>query len=211
MRFEVSKRNYDAVIIAPGPTVDHFKYCFSDLRSPGAANNISMIWFGVSVALRDEITFQKQQNCLKLLTMRESNSYQMVRKWRSEAVQTKEDIARKRHPDKDIQLLLSGDLSFSFRALESEVLHHKKRYMEKLKSLLSEKAKDWIVLFSRKNNFGPEKGGQSVYLLPTNSHFASIPPYSLCQTQLIEPPTHPYYSYLSSLNPLVFYFSMDSG
>ena len=81
-RSEVSKRNYDAVIIAPGPTVDHFKYCFDDFRSPG--HNISMVWFGVSVATRDQVTFERQQSCLRLISIRESNSYSMVRGWRAE-------------------------------------------------------------------------------------------------------------------------------
>ena len=81
-RSEVSQRNYDAIIIAPGPTVDHFKYCFEDPRVPG--HNISMVWFGVSVATRDQVTFERQQSCLKLITIRESYSYSMVRGWRAE-------------------------------------------------------------------------------------------------------------------------------
>ena len=79
-RYEVSKRNYDAILIAPGPTVDHFKYCFEDLRSSG--RNISMVWFGVSVAMRDELVFQRQSSCLKLITIREPKSYDLVRRWK---------------------------------------------------------------------------------------------------------------------------------
>lgn len=85
-RSEVSQRNYDAVIIAPGPTVDHFKYCFDDFRAPG--HNISMVWFGVSVASRDQLTFERQQSCLRLITIRESYSYSMVRGWRAELAKT---------------------------------------------------------------------------------------------------------------------------
>ena len=65
---------------------------------------------------------------------------------------------RKRRTEGDIQLLLSGDLSFSFQPLVGDLSHHKKLYKKSLQNLIAEQAtKHWILIFSRKNNFGPEK------------------------------------------------------
>ena len=64
--------------------------------------------------------------------------------------------------------MLSGDLSFSYKPMMGDVRTHQKHYQKKLKLLIEqERTNKWVVIFSRKNNFGPEKG---VYIVDQTVH-----------------------------------------
>ena len=166
MRFEVTNRNYDTIIIAPGPTVNHFKYCFADYESPN--QNISLVWFGVSVAMIDELIFEKQQSCLSLIAVREPVSLKLVKAWRAELPFSKESqMYREAHS------ILSGDLSFSYQPISDDVQHYTNVYQKLLRPLLTSSAQknQWVLIFSRKNNFGPDKG---VWISQNSAHIRTI-------------------------------------
>ena len=58
-----------------------------------------------------------------------------------------------------LAVMLSGDISFSYKPMIGDVRTHQKHYERKLKRLIEqERTNKWVVIFSRKNNFGPEKG-----------------------------------------------------
>ena len=126
-------RNYDIVIITPGPTVNELTHCIG---------KVHMAWFGVSVTNWAVDTYAKHKSCLKLVAVREEVSY--------------DKSARMLDPHyDDMRLMLSGDMSFSFNAQEAEVNKYKKQFQESIGSLLNKK---WTLIFSRENNFGPNKG-----------------------------------------------------
>lgn len=127
------ERLYDVVIITPGPTVNELTHCIG---------KVHMAWFGVSVTNWAVDTYVKHKPCLKLIGAREEVSY--------------DKSARMLDPHyDDVRLMLSGDLSFSYTAIEEEVNNHKKKFQEQLGTLLDKK---WTLIFSRENNFGPQKG-----------------------------------------------------
>jgi hypothetical protein len=53
LHFEVRDRDYDFIIAAPGPTVNHLQGCYEDKDSPNEI--ITTIWFGVGVSERDDV------------------------------------------------------------------------------------------------------------------------------------------------------------
>ncbi len=127
------ERMYDVVIITPGPTVNELTHC---------VGKVHMAWFGVSVTNWAVDTYVKHKPCLKLVAVREEVSY--------------DKSARMLDPHfDDVRLMLSGDLSFSYSAIEEDVNTHKKKFQEQLGTLLDRK---WTLIFSRENNFGPQKG-----------------------------------------------------
>ena len=127
------ERMYDVVIVTPGPTVNELTHCIG---------KVHMAWFGVSVTNWAVDTYSKHKSCLKLLAAREEVSY--------------DKSARMLDPHfDDVRLMLSGDLSFSYSAVEEDVNSNKKRFQDQLGTLLEKK---WTLIFSRENNFGPQKG-----------------------------------------------------
>jgi len=147
LRYEVRDRDYDVIIAAPGPTVNHFKYCFEDKEVP--TENITTIWFGVSVSERDALVFEKQQGCLSLIALREPKSLEKVTAW------SRQWPVKSKH----VELILSGDLSFSYSPEIGEVNRQKARFSRLLQPLLSSKSKDdWALIFSRSDNFGRGEG-----------------------------------------------------
>ena len=127
------ERMYDVVIITPGPTVNELTHC---------VGKVHMAWFGVSVTNWAVDTYVKHKPCLKLVAVREEVSY--------------DKSARMLDPHfDDVRLMLSGDLSFSYSAIEEDVNSHKKKFQDQLGTLLDKK---WTLIFSRENNFGPQKG-----------------------------------------------------
>jgi hypothetical protein len=152
---ELRDRNYDLLIVTPGPTVNEVAHCLAAERQPEGANwatstdprpvNISMVWFGVTITGWAERTYEKQKYCVKLIAAREEVSMK-----RAAAML---DIRYR----KSNQLFMSGDISFSYRfsKVETRKLVDEKfhKTLESLKHL-----KNWVLIFSRENNFGPGKG-----------------------------------------------------
>merc|ERR1711871_13754 len=130
----VKQRGYDIIIVTPGPTVNELTHCIG---------KVHMAWFGVSVTNWAIGTYAKHKPCLKLIAVREELSY--------------DKSARMLDPHfDDIRLLLSGDMSFSYRAIESDVNVYKKKFQDSLGPFLEKKS--WVLIFSRENNFGRNKG-----------------------------------------------------
>lgn len=147
LRYEVRDRDYDAIIVAPGPTVNHLQCCFEDKDSPH--ENITTIWFGVGVSERDDVVLTKQLNCLEFVALREPMSLQKMNAW----------LRLLPEKSKHLELMLSGDLSFSYNPEIGEVNRHKARFTRLLQPLLAGKSKDdWVVIFSRSSNFGRDQG-----------------------------------------------------
>jgi len=85
----------------------------------------------------------KHKNCLKLLAVREEVSF--------------DKASRMLDPHfEDARLMLSGDISYSYQAIESEVNTFKQKYHDSLGDFLL--MPDWVLIFSRENNFGSNKG-----------------------------------------------------
>ena len=130
----VKQRGYDIIIVTPGPTVNELTHCIG---------KVHMAWFGVSVTNWAIDTYAKHKPCLKLIAVREELSY--------------DKSARMLDPHfGDVRLLLSGDMSFSYRAIESDVNVYKKKFQDSLGTFLEKK--NWVLIFSRENNFGSNKG-----------------------------------------------------
>jgi hypothetical protein len=147
LHFEVRDRDYDFIIAAPGPTVNHLQGCYEDKDSPNEI--ITTIWFGVGVSERDDVILAKQLNCLKFVALREPVSLQKMTAWMQLL------------PDKQnrLELMLSGDLSFSYNPEIGEVNRQKARFTRLLQPLLTGKSKDdWVLIFSKSNNFGRDQG-----------------------------------------------------
>ena len=88
-------------------------------------------------------TYQKHKPCLKLIAVREILSY--------------DKSARMLDPHvDDVRLLLSGDMSFSYKAIETDVNAFKKQFQDSLGAFLHKES--WTLIFSRENNFGKDKG-----------------------------------------------------
>ena len=98
----------------------------------------------------------KHKNCLKLVAVREEVSFD------------KSSRMLDPHYD-DVRLMLSGDISFSYQALESEVNTFKQKYHESLGAFLEKP--DWVLIFSRENNFGHDKG---IYIDGNIAHIKTI-------------------------------------
>merc|ERR1711871_93109 len=123
----VKQRGYDIIIVTPGPTVNELTHCIG---------KVHMAWFGVSVTNWAIDTYAKHKSCLKLVAVREEVSY--------------DKSARMLDPHfDDVRSLLSGDMSFSYRAIESDVNVYKKKFQDSLGPFL-EKKKLGADLFSRK-------------------------------------------------------------
>lgn len=88
--------------------------------------NTTVIWFGVSLAVVDELVYQKQVGCLGLVATREPVSLNMIKKWSSQS---------KFKDQKALKIMLSGDISYSYVPHEAEIIRHKKKYQKKLMSL----------------------------------------------------------------------------
>ena len=90
------------------------------------------------------IFFQvKHKHCLKFLAVREEVSF--------------DKATRMMDPHfEDSKLVLSGDISFSYQALEPEVNAFKKQFQDSLGTFLEKT--NWVLIFSRENNFGKNKG-----------------------------------------------------
>ena len=96
----------------------------------------------------DELFYQKQVGCLGLVATREPVSLNMIKKWSSQS---------KFKDQKALKIMLSGDISYSYVPHEAEIIRFKKKYQKKLMSLFL-RQKKWVLVFSRFNNFGQEKG-----------------------------------------------------
>ena len=86
---DLRDRNYDLLIVTPGPTVNEVAHCITATRQLPNLNwatgtderpkNISMVWFGVTITGWAERTYEKQKYCTKLIAVREEgNSDQYV-------------------------------------------------------------------------------------------------------------------------------------
>ena len=81
-----------------------------------------MVWMGVGVLPRDDVTFNKQKTCLKLAALREEVSLERVNGWKEQADGLGEN---------DIDVMLSADLSFGYKPYsnkfnpDSDVNEHK--------------------------------------------------------------------------------------
>jgi exopolysaccharide biosynthesis predicted pyruvyltransferase EpsI len=122
------------IIITPGPTVNELTHC---------VGRVHMAWFGVSVTNWAVETYSKHKNCLKFLAVREEVSYDKASRMLDP------------HFD-DVRLMLSGDMSFSYKAVEADVNMYKKQFQDSLGEFL--RKENWVLIFSRENNFGPNKG-----------------------------------------------------
>jgi hypothetical protein len=101
------ERNYDVVIIAPGPTVNELTYCI-----PNAYGNVSLVWFGLSITkVAWKHTYHKHKHCVKLIAVREEISYDTASMLLDPSKQT----------EVDTKLMLSGDFSFSYKPEKTEV------------------------------------------------------------------------------------------
>ena len=128
------ERNYDVIIITPGPTVNELTHC---------VGVVNMAWFGVSVTNWAVDTYTKHKKCLKFLAVREEVSFDKATRMLDP------------HFD-DVRLMLSGDMSFSYKAVEADVNMYKKQFQDSLGSFLDKE--NWVLIFSRENNFGRSKG-----------------------------------------------------
>ena len=136
-------RNYDLAISAPGPTVNEIKHCFSSDNRPD--RNVSMAYFGISFNPSQIDVYEKQKSCLQLIAVREDQSYDFVKLYLP-----KED---------ETILVLSGDISFSYMKNDYVQPHLKTVSLSVLKavSYMNKQDHDWVLIFTRFNNFGPGK------------------------------------------------------
>ena len=148
----IGNRNYDVTIVAPGPAVNEYKHCLKDGKRPGY--NVTMVWFGNGVLTRDEGIYQEEKSCLRLVAAREVVSKEIVDKWIKEE-KKKVDLI----DDSLVKTVLSGDLSFSFRPDYEAIAQHRQQLRSnELRSMIINKANEWVVIFSRSQNFGPLDG-----------------------------------------------------
>ena len=81
---DLRDRNYDLLIVTPGPTVNEIAHCITATRQLPNINwstgkderpkNISMVWFGVTITGWAERTYEKQKYCTKLIAVREEGT-----------------------------------------------------------------------------------------------------------------------------------------
>ena len=141
VRHMLVERNYDVAIIAPGPTVNEITYC---IPNPANGGNVSMVWFGVSITkVAWKHTYQKHKHCLKMVAVREEISYESA----TSMLEPEEEY------EHDTKLMLSGDFSFSYIPDQTQVVKFRNKFLSQLAPLIDSK-KDWVVIFSRENNFG---------------------------------------------------------
>lgn len=139
-RSALMSRNYDIAIIAPGPTVNEITYCFPNQRG----TNVTMVWFGISITkVAWKHTYQKHKYCLKAVVVREEISYESAQ----HMLEPEPDY------DRQTRLLLSGDFSFSYKPDKALVDKFTDKYTKQLKPLI-DSGNEWVVIFSRENNFG---------------------------------------------------------
>ena len=139
----LASRNYDLAIIAPGPAVNELKHCFSSDNRPD--QNVSMVYFGVTVNPNQIDVYEREKSCLKLIAVREDQSYDFIKKYL---------------PRKDESILeLSGDISFSYIDDDYEKPNLMKKFPEVYKAVkyANKQDNDWVLIFTRFNNFGPGK------------------------------------------------------
>ena len=137
-------RNYDLAISAPGPTVNEIKHCFTSDNRPD--RNVSMVYFGISFNPSQIEVYEKQKSCLKLVAVREDQSYDFVKLY---LPKENENI-----------LVLSGDISFSYMKNDyvQPDLENSSLSVLKAVSYMNKQKHDWVLIFTRFNNFGPGKG-----------------------------------------------------
>ena len=144
-----------------GPTVNELGHCISrDKTLPGVekSENITIVWFGVSVTGWAQYTYERgQKYCIKMIATREEVSMQRATAMLDPALE-------------DMQLLMSGDISFSYPydPKDPVILQYKSTFYEQLENFHKPDAvgkqtsilqsNDWVVIFSRENNFGHGKG-----------------------------------------------------
>ena len=146
----IQVRNYDLLVVTPGPTVNELGHCISRSKDPHIApSNFSMAWFGVSVTGWAQYTYERgQKHCVKLIATREEVSMKRAK-----------EMIDPELPK--IPLIMSGDISFSYpyNPKDPVIADYKEMFLKNLPfSQEVIDSKDWCMIFSRENNFGHGKG-----------------------------------------------------
>ena len=161
------ERNYDVAIIAPGPTINELNHCFGPKDIDGnVIHNVSLVYFGVSFGqTRINLMYEKHKYCLELIAAREPVSFEYAKQ-----------VLPKRSSDQ-FDLLLSGDMSFSYLdgpyvpPVDVPTLYP--QIFSAISQFKETAANDWVLIFSRENNFGPGLGvniiGKKVYVTTSSS------------------------------------------
>jgi len=146
----MKNRYYDVVIVAPAPSVNEEHFCIGDGLRPG--RNVSMVWFGIGVTDGDFASYENEKSCLTLIAAREEVSFAKVKRWALRNAAKPDDI-----DDSAIKIMLGGDLSFSYEPDHDEFEEAAKLHNKKWGAYYKQ-TDDWILVFSRFNNFGHRKG-----------------------------------------------------
>ena len=137
----VASNDYDILILSPGPVAAEVSHCIKTEK---------MVWFGITASASGPVRedFNKVADCLTFVALREQVSFDEF----SATIEKEEKLKNLKYK---FPILLSGDISFSFEPINSLYTYWLGRWKRQLDDLIEKGS--WTLIFSRENNFGPNK------------------------------------------------------